>query len=575
MTYGHTSYSSHFSSELNRSGAKPVVTSGCYHDVFVGQPHLWPDAVWQTDREQNNLLLAPESLDDSFIKERLKARWADTHGGYRLFVSPRQRALFSILVTYADVFYPRVPYPTLQYVLEETIDVCLLHILNHCIRASDNTKRNKRMAENISNEIPTKRFSHDRGFTRARVLILAPMRNRAWALANRLVQLSIKEKRTDSVHEKRNFFEAFGIEEGKKEAKIQTQINEEEKYLEPSDHQAIFAGNRDDMFCLGFKITKGVVNLYTELSDSDVILCSPSAIVAKIEAQRKKGCGLLDFLSSVEIVLVDRSDVIAMQNWAHLITCLNAVNRLPERKGCEDIMCVYDWCLSGKSQQYRQTIILSSFPSAEMCTLFSLHCVNHSGRWRLRLKPRCISTNIATTVPQFFEYVHVTSISSEPDEKYHYFVNKIWSQLKHCSQGQLILVSSYFDFVRIRHFLNEQHANFVSIDEHSSHSEVMRSKSFFFDGRSSILLYTERAHFYHRYKIRGIKNLLCYSPPDHVEYYAELLKELENKTTLDKKGMIIVIFTKFDSLQLERILGYSEAKRMLRNCAVKDNDNSE
>ena len=71
--------------------------------------------------------------------------------------------------------------------------------------------------------------------------------------------------------------------------------------------------------------------------------------------------------------------------------------------------------------------------------------------------------------------------------------------------GQLIFVRSYFDFVRLRNFLKEEGASFVGLCEYTKHSDVSRGRSNFFHGRRRIMLYTERAHFYHRYRLRGIK----------------------------------------------------------------------
>lgn len=71
--------------------------------------------------------------------------------------------------------------------------------------------------------------------------------------------------------------------------------------------------------------------------------------------------------------------------------------------------------------------------------------------------------------------------------------------------GQLIFARSYFDFVRLRNFLKEEGASFVGLCEYTKHSDVSRGRSNFFHGRRRIMLYTERAHFYHRYRLRGVK----------------------------------------------------------------------
>ena len=62
----------------------------------------------------------------------------------------------------------------------------------------------------------------------------------------------------------------------------------------------------------------------------------------------------------------------------------NTVNCLPEVQRDVDIMRVKEWCLGGQSRHYRQTILLSSFVSAELNALFSRTCVNHGGKARLK-----------------------------------------------------------------------------------------------------------------------------------------------------------------------------------------------
>lgn len=41
------------------------------------------------------------------------------------------------------------------------------------------------------------------------------------------------------------------------------------------------------------------------------------------------------------------------------------------------------------------------------------------------------------------------------------------------------------------------------------------------------MLYTERFHFYRRYRVRGIRHILFYAPPATAEFYAEMLNLLQ------------------------------------------------
>jgi hypothetical protein len=56
-----------------------------------------------------------------------------------------------------------------------------------------------------------------------------------------------------------------------------------------------------------------------------------------------------------------------------------------------------------------------------------------------------------------------------------------------------------------RNFLKSEEADFLAVSEYTPYSQVTRARSLFFQGRTPLLLYTERAHFYHRYSIRGVQ----------------------------------------------------------------------
>lgn len=56
-----------------------------------------------------------------------------------------------------------------------------------------------------------------------------------------------------------------------------------------------------------------------------------------------------------------------------------------------------------------------------------------------------------------------------------------------------------------RNFLKSEEADYAVLSEYCSFSAVTRARALFFQRRAKLLLYTERAHFYHRYRIRGIQ----------------------------------------------------------------------
>lgn len=66
---------------------------------------------------------------------------------------------------------------------------------------------------------------------------------------------------------------------------------------------------------------RGAVKLYADFLQADIIVASPIALATLLaEPDQDAEGGPADFLSSIEIVVVDRADVLLMQNWAHVVT---------------------------------------------------------------------------------------------------------------------------------------------------------------------------------------------------------------------------------------------------------------
>ena len=79
---------------------------------------------------------------------------------------------------------------------------------------------------------------------------------------------------------------------------------------------------------------------------------------------------------------------------------------------------------------------------------------------------------------------------------------------------------------------------------------------------------TERAHFYHRRRIRGVREVFFYSLPDREKFYSEMVSFLGDDAS-DADGTRLsaptanVAFSAYDALQLERVVGSKRAKKML------------
>lgn len=476
----------------------------------------------------------------------------------------------------------------------DDMDVVLLHALNHIAKTSDIIKKNNEKLRG-SRDGAADACPRDQGFARPKVLFLTPMRNSAYHLVMRLLALALRETRTDSIQRKERFQDEFGPDDDDDEQKddnaalagAKTDRERAALARKPPEHRALFHGNVDDHFRLGIKLTRGAARLFTDFYDSDILVCSPLALATKLEEPPKEGTPRgdnVDYLSSIELVVIDRADAILMQNWKHLQTVMEALNQLPTDQRGVDIMRVKEWYLTGQAELYRQTVVMSSFVSAEMIALIGRTCKNHAGA--IRLMPRhkgVLGGVVASGVRLIFERLPLREKAAPAtvvDARFEHFKDYLWPRVRESVHGggQLIYIPSYFDYVRVRNFLRSEGASFVGLCEYTDRGDMARARAYFADGRRRVLLYTERAQFYNRHRIRGIKDILFYQLPDHPQFYLEVVNWIEESGPSHDKneaggismGGATVCFSKFDALKLERVVGSDRARLMLRRSRKAD-----
>ncbi|KAL0337145.1 UNVERIFIED_CONTAM: Digestive organ expansion factor [Sesamum calycinum] len=446
------------------------------------------------------------------------------------------------------------------------MDSYLMHSLNHIFRSRDLIGKNERKlakdqksGEGISVEGDA---YLDRGFTRPKVLILLPLAGIARRVVKRLIQLT-PSKHKANVENLERFYEEFGS--GRTESRDEdddSEIPKPKKSAKPPDFQALLGRENDnDHFVIGVKFTNKAIKLYGDFYTSDMIVASPLGLITKIgEAQVEKDKDV-DYLSSIEVLIIDHSDIMLMQNWSHVNTVVEQLNRLPSKQHgkyyahkamypCCDTPYLVDhiWSLPywllvsmGNGNPLKEPFkakVGKLVPHVNgLCYIDNTYpCAN---KVKLECNYKGVLPKILIQARQIYERFDTESIAEADDARLNYFCEKVFPKIKDSIQnGVMIFISSYFEFVRVRNYLKSQAASFCLFGEYIKRNDISHVRGQFFRGEKKIMLYTERAHFYYRYKI------------------VNLLEESDSMNCT-------VLFSRLDHLRLERIVGSTAAKRMV------------
>ncbi|KAI7760077.1 hypothetical protein LZL87_007370 [Fusarium oxysporum] len=437
-------------------------------------------------------------------------------------------------------------------------ELACLHALNHVFKTRDRViKNNYKLAkEGQDSDLELR----DQGFTRPKVLFLLPTRNSALRMVNMIRDICEPDQQ-----ENRKRFDDGYVD---KEAKFGAD--------RPADFKDLFEGSDDDMFRLGMKFTRKTIKYFAQFYNSDILFASPLGLRMAIGSEEDKKLDF-DFLSSIEMVIVDQADALLMQNWEHVEFIFEHMNLQPkDAHGC-DFSRVRSWYLEDWAKYFRQTIIMSAFNTPELSELLRLHCHNWAGKVRLQPEYLGMLSQLGIKAKQTFSRFQSSSVDKDPDARFEYFTSAIVPSLAKRAKdatGTLIFIPSYLDFVRVRNYFATSSAvenvTFGAISEYADVPEASRARSHFLNGRHRVLLYTERAHHFRRYQFRGVQRVIFYGLPDNPIFYTEIAGGYLSKSEQDLRlepgqGTVKVVFSKYDVMKLERIVGSKRVGKMIQD----------
>ncbi|XP_071963491.1 U3 small nucleolar RNA-associated protein 25 homolog [Antedon mediterranea] len=490
-----------------------------------------------------------KSLAKLYVRKKVSVRWSELNQKQlesdtpEEMFCPLQREVFSIMNNYNDILFCNRTHVN----AEELRNAYCLHVLNHMIKSRQVVLKHNTMLSQDPN-LDADLF-RDQGLTRPRVLILVPFRDAAYKIVNIFAKLLLPEDQQQFSHRKR-FNQDYGDE-----------MLEQTKIKRPVDFESTFAGNIDDHFRLGVAISRKGIRLYTDFYRSDIIIASPLGLRTVLGAEGDKDRDW-DFLSSIEVLVIDQADVFLMQNWEHLMHVINHLHLQPRQPHDVDFSRVRMWTLNDWSSYYRQTLILSEVSTPEVNALFNKKCRNFSGRVAVETKHIESICHVTTQLPQVFHKLECNCYSEDAQKRFDFFIKKVLPQYSDAVMARtLIFIPSYFDFVRVRNHFRKNELNFAQICEYTSQPNISRARHHLVKGTRHLLLYTERFHYYHRYKLKGVRHIVFYQLPTYPQFFSELCNMIDNRSTNNFNCSII--YSKFDAQRLAGVVGTERCSRML------------
>jgi U3 small nucleolar RNA-associated protein 25 len=332
------------------------------------------------------------------------------------------------------------------------------------------------------------------------------------------------------------------------------------------------------------------------LIDSDIIVASPLGLrLITGQDGEQENRREYDFLSSVQIVILDQAENFLYQNMDHLEEVLKSINKVPKTLDIlNDINRIQDIYLEKLFKNFRQSIAIHNFRSIDLDYIYKQSCnSNYAGIIEIAksydrnlIKEYSTAYNTKITLRK----LNTDSLEMVDDVRYQFFTKKLWKKLdENLSPYTILFCSSYFEFVRLRSFLKEKSNEVAYISEYSTQAEVQRNRAHYESGRRKYLLVTERVLFFSIANLRFLRNIIFYSLPESPKIFTLLMDlssprggefilklrksqhkrrgeetdEKEEKRLVEGEKVLFGLFSGSDKAKMERLVGTREVGRVI------------
>jgi hypothetical protein len=436
----------------------------------------------------------------------------------------------------------------------------------------------------------------DQGPNRPRICFIAPFRGNANELVRNWMSLLNLEAS-----------EVGNFEKFDEEYKDQDVRNEHSKNWEPWRRE-LFKGHYDDAnyddFCIGINFTFGgkMRILFPKTSQAicssvDVIVASPLALSRIAAADRRAirlrdkhkveeegengdnnieedGKPIMDFLSGIELLVVDRIDALAMQNLDNCVDIVNSVNARAVSTISADINRIEAKFHSPETARAaRQTVLFAgSTLRDEYFTSLGLRDVfdydDHRNCSGVALT-RALKQKIKQ---QFFIRVPIHHVSERTDTLIQYFKNNFWKEVGNEIKQLVIVVANAQDFLPLQEFLHDEGIVDCFLSEltlsdiggkrRKQMKHILRA---FREGDIRTIVVTERLLWYQRIRITGAKHVLFLGCPLTDSIYHDVLADITDPFRCTST----CLFTANEKLAIERVVGTHNLDKLVTDQPIE------